>query len=63
MYTGFTVLYTFAYVVPETVVFYTTPGVVGATESESEVGFLIPPSPKLLTVKLKTPPGPPPICI
>ena len=43
--------------------FSIVPGVVWPPESESEVRFLIPPSPELLTVKLKTPPGPPPICI
>ena len=36
---------------------------VGLDESESEVTFLILPSPKLLKMKLKTPFGPPSICI
>ena len=39
------------------------PWVVWAPESESEVSLLILPSAELLKVKLKTPFGPPPICI
>ena len=38
-------------------------GVIWAPESESQVSVLITPSPELLKVKLKTPFGPPLICI
>ena len=39
------------------------PGGSRGPDSESKVSFLILISPELLTVKLKTTPGPPPICI